>query len=523
MKTIAIILGSCLLGLLVPSAASAQDADKQWVVYEGTNGPGKGKHIVFISGDDEYRSEEALPQLARIAAVRHGFKCTVLFAINPDTGLIQPNYQTNIPGTNALDTADLMVIATRFRNLPDEQMVPIDNYLKRGGPVVGLRTATHAFNIKDKTSKWAHYSNGYNGEKKEWRDGFGRMVLGEKWISHHGKHKDESARGVVADEAKGRPIARGLSKSDIWGPSDVYGIRLNKLPDTFKPVVMGMVVKRPGKRDDKDALYGMRPTDKEINKTKSDPAMPIAWTKMYKHPEGKQGRAFNTMGAATDIISEGTRKMIFNGMYWALGMGEQIPENGTDVKLVGTFDPTPFGFGTFRKNLKVSDFEMEMPKSKKDEKSSPQASVQPANQFLKVLDAFAGEWEEQVDMGDDNKATATGSTKWIMGGTHLQSTFEVKVGDETLHHMAVMTYDQSAQTYVSWMFSSGGPPKVFRGSWDEEGQKFTQTGLPDSDGNVTHVVSRIISENKIEWTAIVRDQDGELQQRMDGVDTRREI
>ena len=53
-----------------------------WVVYEGKKGPGKGKHIVFLSGDEEYRSEEGLPQLAKILAVQHGFKCTVLFSIN---------------------------------------------------------------------------------------------------------------------------------------------------------------------------------------------------------------------------------------------------------------------------------------------------------------------------------------------------------------------------------------------------------------------------------------------------------
>src|SRR5436189_5398894 len=86
-----------------------------WVVYEGKAGPGKGKHIVFISGDEEYRSEEALPMLAKILALRHGFKCTVLFAVNPADGTIDPNIKTNIPGLHLLETADMMVISTRFR------------------------------------------------------------------------------------------------------------------------------------------------------------------------------------------------------------------------------------------------------------------------------------------------------------------------------------------------------------------------------------------------------------------------
>src|SRR5438067_373298 len=103
--------------LLLPLSLSAADP---WVVYEGSDGPGKGKHIVLVSGDEEYRSEEALPQLGKILAKRHGFKCTVLFAIDPNDGTINPNV-SNIPGLQALDSADLMVIFTRFRDLPDEQ------------------------------------------------------------------------------------------------------------------------------------------------------------------------------------------------------------------------------------------------------------------------------------------------------------------------------------------------------------------------------------------------------------------
>src|SRR6478735_12816446 len=98
MKTL-LSLPSLLLMLLFNLAAVAPAADKQWVVYEGQNGPGKGKHLVFLTGDEEYRSEEGLPQLAKILATRHGFKCTVLFSINPKTGEIDPKYAKNTPGT----------------------------------------------------------------------------------------------------------------------------------------------------------------------------------------------------------------------------------------------------------------------------------------------------------------------------------------------------------------------------------------------------------------------------------------
>jgi len=120
------------------------DKREPWVLYEGRDGPGEGKHIVLISGDEEYRSEEALPMLGKILAVHHGFKCTVLFAVDPQTGEINPQIQTNIPGLHNLETADLMVIFTRFRELPDEQMRYIVDYMNSGGRVVGLRRATHA-------------------------------------------------------------------------------------------------------------------------------------------------------------------------------------------------------------------------------------------------------------------------------------------------------------------------------------------------------------------------------------------
>ncbi|MFV1994655.1 MAG: hypothetical protein ACC661_04400 [Verrucomicrobiales bacterium] len=130
----------------------------QWITYDGYGTEGYGRHIVLISGDEEYRSEEALPQLAKILAVHHGFKCTVLFAQDPARpGIVNPQVLDNIPGLEALRTAQLMVIATRFRALPDAQMEEIDNYLRSGRPVIGLRTANHGFRFPVE-SKWHHYS-----------------------------------------------------------------------------------------------------------------------------------------------------------------------------------------------------------------------------------------------------------------------------------------------------------------------------------------------------------------------------
>lgn len=344
------------------SAKVAEDADgaQKFVEYEGKAGPGKGKTVVLIAGDEEYRSEETLPQLGKILSQHHGFDCRVVFPIHPETGIIDPNYGENIPGLEALADADLMIIATRFRALPDEQMQHIDNYLKRGGPVLGLRTATHAFNFP-KDSKWAHYGNSYNGEREAWKDGFGRLVLGEKWISHHGQHKVQSTRGVIVAGQEQHPILRGVES--IWGPTDVYGVRL-PLPGDSQPLVLGQVVNREGPGEKGDILYGMRDTDHEPDPSKNDPMMPITWTKSYQVPGGERGQAVTTtMGSSTDFLNAGVRRMLVNAVYWLTGLADDIPEDGTNVEFVGEFHPTAYEFRSKdywpQRNMRVEDHRLQ--------------------------------------------------------------------------------------------------------------------------------------------------------------------
>ena len=162
-------VGAAALSVAFWTAAPAH-AEDPWLVFDGGSGPGAGKHVVLVSGDEEYRSEEALPMLARILSDRHGFRCTVLFAIDPD-GTINPDNTGSIPGLEALDDADMMVIFTRFRELPDEQMEHIVRFVDSGRPILGLRTATHAFAYKKKPhSPYAHYSF----DSEEWPGGFGQ-------------------------------------------------------------------------------------------------------------------------------------------------------------------------------------------------------------------------------------------------------------------------------------------------------------------------------------------------------------
>ena len=326
------ILTVCALIPLLPGA-------EEWLAFRGGKGPGKGKHIVLISGDEEYRSEEAMPQLARILSSRHGFQTTVLFAIDAADGTVNPENRAHIPGLAALRNADLMIIATRYRQLPDDQMKWIDEYVHSGRPIIGLRTATHAFAFdKDTATSYRAYDHRDNAA---WPGGFGKQVLGETWISHHGRHGVQSTRGVIAPGAEREAILKGCE--DIWGPTDVYTVTL-PLPEGTKPLLLGQV------------LGGMKPTDQPVDGRLNQPMMPIAWTRTFTTRSGKKGRVFTTtMGASVDFASEGLRRLVVNAAYWAVGMESKIPARA-NVDLAGTYEPSFFGFGKHRRGLRPAEY-----------------------------------------------------------------------------------------------------------------------------------------------------------------------
>ncbi len=331
---------SALAALL--SFATLASAAEPWVVYPGGEGPGKGKHVVLVCGDEEYRSEELIPALARILAVHHGFKCTVLFPIDPKDGTINPIVKNNIPGLEALKDADLLVMFLRFRDLPDEQMKHFADYLDSGKPILALRTSTHAFAIPaNKTyGKW-----GWQSKAKGWEGGFGRTVLGETWVNHHGQHGKQATRGILAKGQEKHPVLRGLKDGDVWGPTDVYTVHL-PLPGDSQPLLLGQVT------------TGMKPTDPALEGKKNDPMMPIVWTKTFKGPAGKTTTALtSTMGSAQDFQNEGFRRLLVNGVYWLTGLEAKLPEKAK-VDLVGEYKASPFKFGGFVPGKKPEDFRL---------------------------------------------------------------------------------------------------------------------------------------------------------------------
>lgn len=310
--------------MVVSSTASYSEL----LVFEGKDGPGKGKHIVLISGDEEYRSEEVMPMLGKLLSQHHGFKCTVLFSIDPTDGYIDANNQKNLPGLEALNSADLMIVATRFRTPSEEQMKPFDAYLNAGKPVIGLRTATHGFR-----GKWGF---------------FGRQILGEQWAGHHGGHKREGCRGVVDEKNANHPVLNGVE--DVFAPSDVYGTRNLDLK-TATVLLKGAVTKT------------LDPKSPNVEGKKNEPMQSLAWIRDYKSPGGGKGKAFcTTMGASVDLVSEGSRRLVVNAAIHLTGL--EVPKKA-NVEFVDPYYPSFYGFWKaknredsiwYKRKLKPSDF-----------------------------------------------------------------------------------------------------------------------------------------------------------------------
>jgi hypothetical protein len=319
--------------LLMATAAGAVQDDLRLELAGGA-GPGAGKHVVLVAGDEEYRSEEALPMLARLLSEHHGFRCTVLFATDPASGTIDPTVANHQPGLEQLDSADMLVLFTRFREWPDADMAHFVRYVESGRPILGIRTATHAFSYeRDPKSRYAHW----DWRSTTWPGGFGRQVLGETWVSHHGAHGKQSTRGVIEPALAAHPILRGVR--DLWGPTDVYGIR--ELPADARVLVRGQV------------LEGMQPDSPPAVGALNEPMLPVVWLRERALEGGKTQRVVcSTLGASVDLKCEGLRRLFVNAVFW--GVGLDVPARA-EVAVVGAWAPTPFGFGTHVKGVRARD------------------------------------------------------------------------------------------------------------------------------------------------------------------------
>ncbi len=296
--------------------------------FSGGEGPGKGKHVVLIAADQEYRSEQALPMLARILATHHGFDTTVLFSVNED-GLVDPTLPTpkrgeedkhqkhHIPGLEQLADADALILFTRLIHLPEDQQKHIVDYFDSGKPIIALRTANHGFAT--------HLPYKIDGEQVPLS-----QILGGTFMNHHGNWEADSTRGDIVPEMKDHPILAGVE--NIWGLTDVYRTfpEGGSLPEGSTALVYGqpLIGRKQGGEDN---------PEKE--------PLPVVWIKTWKTSNGKEARVLHsTMGSGTDFENPGLRRLVVNGVYWGLGMEDQIsPESSVDY--VGDYQPLSNGFG----------------------------------------------------------------------------------------------------------------------------------------------------------------------------------
>ena len=266
----------------------------------GAEPEGKKPHVVFVTGGCEYRGEVSMPMIAKILQAKHDVRCTVLYAVNPKTGKRDANFRGNIKGLEKLNEADLAVIFLRFRNVPDDQLKKILDFTRSEKPVVGIRTALHAF----------LYSSGPN---EKYNEGFGEDVFGQRGISHPGHNTSTNVRVVVGDH----PIVRGVAPA-FHTRSWLY--KAGPLRGDCVLLVFGAAVEGPKAREE---IFGL--------------PSPVAWTRTDK---GKRV-FFTSLGHPEDFEHASVRRLLIQAIFWGLGMEEKVPVGGLNAQVQGKYVAPP--------------------------------------------------------------------------------------------------------------------------------------------------------------------------------------
>ena len=138
-------------------------------------------HVHIISGSKEYQSEASLREFASVLE-KKGVKTRASWA--QDSG-------PTLPNAEAIPAADLLIVFARRLKLPEEQMKLVRAHWEAGKPIVGIRTASHA---------WGDKANPDNAT-------FDRKVLGGNYLGHYGDEKIEVT--LAADQAS-HPVLAGV-------------------------------------------------------------------------------------------------------------------------------------------------------------------------------------------------------------------------------------------------------------------------------------------------------------------------
>ena len=233
-------------------------------------------HLVLLVAEDEYKTEESLPKFASQYLGRD-YRVSFVFGSDSDRG--------DIPGIEALDQADALLVSVRRRPLPAAQLDHVRRFVAAGKPVIGIRTASHAFApsigkpLEEGLSKWAD---------------FDQQVLGGNYVNHHAN--DLQPRVTIAAGSEHHPVLANISLGQYVSPGSLYKVS-PLLPGT-QPLLVGTV---PG-----------------------FPSEPVAWTRV----RADGGRSFYTsLGHVGDFSQPAFGQLLFNGINWACNVTGTPPSH----------------------------------------------------------------------------------------------------------------------------------------------------------------------------------------------------
>lgn len=222
--------------------------------------------IVFLIADDEYQTERTLPEFAAHHLLKD-YRVTYLFNSDED-----PNA---IAGLDTLDDADVVVVSARRKTLPKAQLAKLRAYVAAGKPVVGIRTASHAF---------AQRPNETLADGRDAWPTFDGDVLGGSYAGHH----DPTSPVAIAVEPgkESHPILQGVDATKLNGRGTLY--KVLPLAPSATPLLSGSIPDQP--------------------------VQPIAWTNL----SFAGGRVFYTsLGHPDDFAQEGFQRLLRNAIDWA--------------------------------------------------------------------------------------------------------------------------------------------------------------------------------------------------------------
>jgi nicotinamidase-related amidase/type 1 glutamine amidotransferase len=224
---------------------------------------------VFLIGEDEYQTWETLPKFAKQELEWRGWRVAVIQEDKAD--------KSNFPGLNeALRDADLLLVSVRRRALPKAQLDAVRAHLAAGKPLVGIRTASHAFAPRGKDA----------GKGDAWET-FDADVLGGNYNNHHGNGPKTTI--ASAPGAEGDPILSGVDLPQLIGNGSLY--KVSPLKETARPLLVGSI---PGQLPE-----------------------PVAWTHVFGP---RQAPVFYTsLGHPDDFSNAAFRRLLLNGILWSTG------------------------------------------------------------------------------------------------------------------------------------------------------------------------------------------------------------